>query len=186
MKTLTPTDHELIELLKKGKLSAFDDLFFRYSQQLYRFCFSMLKNHEDAEEIVQEVFFKLWVKRNEISKHKSFQSYLFTIAYNLTVDQFRKRSRQKEFEKQMLQKAQRNDLNTLGVVEHEELNNLVLKVINRLPAKRRKIYVLSRERGMNYKDIADILQISTKTVENQINLALKQIRQVIGKEHNMI
>ena len=175
-----PSDQELIESLKKGKLSAFDGLFNRYSQHLYRYCFSLLKNHEDAEEIVQEVFFRVWVKRFEISRQKSFASFLFSIAHNLTIDLFRKRSREKKFERKMLDTAERNDLNTLSMVEQQELINQVQLVINDLPAKRRKIYELSREKGMNNNEIAEKLQISTKTVENQITLALKQIREVIG------
>ena len=83
------SDRQLTDQIKNGQTHAFDQLFDRYSQRLYRFSKSLLKNHEDAEEIVQEVFFRIWEKRDDIDEKKSLQAFLFSIAYNLIIDKFR-------------------------------------------------------------------------------------------------
>jgi RNA polymerase sigma-70 factor (ECF subfamily) len=172
-------DRGLVEGLKQGKSSALDELFRKYSKKLYLFSYSLLKNHEDAEEIVQETFFRIWVRKKDISANKSFSSYLFTIAYNIIVDQFRKKTRQRDFEIYILNKAAGNCLDTQIIVEKEELDRQVQSVVSKLPTKRQKIYKLSRDEGMDNKEIANLLNISTKTVENQITLALKQIRKTV-------
>ena len=84
------SDWELADKIKANQIKAFDQLYERYSQNLYRFARSLLKTHEDAEAVVQEVFFQVWNKRKELSGHKSFQSFLFTIAYNVIIGQLRK------------------------------------------------------------------------------------------------
>ncbi len=74
-----PSDRQLANQIKKGQTHAFDQLFDRYSQRLYRFSKSLLKNHEDAEGVVQEVFFRIWKKRDELNERRYFQSFLFSI-----------------------------------------------------------------------------------------------------------
>ena len=174
------SDRQLADLIKKGETHAFDQLFDRYSQRLYRFSKSLLKNHEDAEGIVQEVFFRIWKKRDELNEKKSFQSFLFSISYNLIVDQFRQRVKDQKYEQFIIKQAQQNYLNPENNLEYKELKNQVKKAVNELPERRKKIYRLSREKGLSYKEIASLLQIKSKTVENQLNLALKHIRKRLG------
>lgn len=101
-------DSELVVLLRKGGMEAFDLLFERYAGRLYRFSFSLLKTREDSEEVVQETFFRIWEKRAGISDDKSFQSYLFTIAYHVIVDQARKRLKERKFEEFLVREATKN------------------------------------------------------------------------------
>ncbi len=177
-----PSDRQLAGQIKKGQTHAFDQLFDRYSQRLYRFSKSLLKNHEDAEEVVQEVFFRIWKKRNDINERKSFQSFLFSIAYNLIVDQFRQRMKDQKYEQFLIKQAQQNYLNPGNELEYRELKKQVNKAITELPEQRKKIYQLSREKGLSYKEIAGRLHIKPKTVENHINLALKYIRKRLGNK----
>lgn len=176
------SDRQLANQIKKGQTHAFDQLFERYSQRLYRFSKSLLKNHEDSEEVVQEVFFRIWKKRDELDERKSFQSFLFSIAYNTIVDQFRQRVKDQKYEQFLIKQAQQNYLDPENKLEYKELKKQVEKAINELPERRKKIYQLSREKGLSYKEIASRLQIKSKTVENQLNLALKHIRKRLGNK----
>ena len=176
------SDKQLAGQIKKGQTHAFDQMFDRYSQQLYRFSKSLLKNHEDAEEVVQEVFFRIWKKRNELNERRSFRSFLFSIAYNLIVDQFRQRVKDQKYEQFLIKEAQQNYLNPENKLEYKELKKQVNKAITELPDQRKKIYQLSREEGLSYKEIAGRLHIKPKTVENHINLALKYIRKRLGNK----
>ena len=177
-----PSDKQLTDQIKNGQTHAFDQLFDRYSQRLYRFSKSLLKNNEDAEGIVQEVFFRIWKKRDELNEKKSFQSFLFSIAYNLIVDQFRQRVKDQKYEQFIIKRAQQNYLNPGDELEYKELKKQVGKAINELPERRKEIYKLSREEGLSYKEIANRLHIKLKTVENQINLALRHVRKQLGKK----
>lgn len=177
-----PSDRQLADQIKKGQTHAFDLLFDRYSQRLFRFSKSLLKNHEDAEEVVQEVFFRIWKKRDELNERRSFQSFLFSIAYNLIVDQFRQRVKDQKYEQFLIKQAQQNYLNPGNELEYKELKKQVNKVITELPKRRKEIYQLSREDGLCYKEIASRLNIKPKTVENHINLALKYIRKRLGNK----
>ena len=187
IKKAKQSDSELADKIKSGQLKAFDQLYERYSQNLYRFVLSLLKTHEDAEGVVQEVFFRVWKKRKELSGRKSFQSFLFTIAYNVTIDQLRKRVKDQKYEQFLINQAQRNLLNPEDDLEFQDLKNEVEKAIHGLPEKRKQIYIMSREEGLSYKEIADRKQIKIKTVENHINLALRHIRKRLGaKEINIV
>jgi len=102
------------------------------------------------------------------------------IPYNLIVDQFRQRVKDQKYEQFIIKQAQQNYLNPENNLEYKELKNQVKKAVNELPGRRKKIYRLSREEGLSYKGIASLLQIKSKTVENQLNLALKHIRKRLG------
>jgi len=187
IKKAKQSDSELANMIKSGQLKAFDLLYERYSQNLYRFARSLLKNHEDAEEVVQEVFYRVWNKRKDLSGRKSFQSFLFTIAYNVTIDQLRKRINDQKYEQFLINQAQRNFLNPEDDLEFQDLKNEVEKAIHELPEKRKQIYMMSREEGLSYKEIALRKSIKVKTVENHINLALRHIRKRLGaKEINIV
>ncbi len=187
LKKAKQNDRELVDKVKDGHLKAFDQLYERYSQNLYRFARSLLKTHEDAEEVVQEVFFRVWNKRKDLSGRKSFQSFLFTIAYNVIIDQLRKRVKDQKYEQFLINEAQRNFLSSDSILEYKELKTKVEMVIHELPEKRKQIYLMSREEGLSYKEISVRKQIKIKTVENHINLTLRHIRKRLGgKDINIV
>jgi RNA polymerase sigma-19 factor, ECF subfamily len=176
------SDSQLATEIKKSQKKAFDQLFERYSQALYRFSKSLLKNHEDAEGVVQEVFFRIWKKRKSIDISRSFSSYLFSIAHNVVIDQIRKRVKEQKYEEFVIRQAQVSYLNPEDEMEFNELKLIVEDVVAELPERRKQIYRLSREEGLSHKEIAGRMNIQAKTVENQLNLALKQIRSRLGKQ----
>ncbi len=173
---------ELIKLLQNDDCNAFDRLFLLYGDKLYRFAFSLLKNHEDAENIVQEVFLRIWYNRAKIDTSRSFKSFLFTVAYNLIIDELRLRLKDRNYLKHLEKFFNVSDLNTQHNTDYNLLRFQVYNVVKELPEKRRMVYLLSRESGYSNKEIAAKLGISLKTVENQINLANKYLKIKLGKE----
>ena len=173
-------NHELGKRIRKGDMKAFDLLYDQYSQRLYGFAFSMLKNKEDAKEIVQDTFLKLWNKRSEIDTSYSLKSFLFSISYNITVDLLRKRSKDAEFIQHLKTYFRDEGQKTDELVIFNELSDQLALLLNDLPEQRKRIYLMSREEGLGHREIADQLGIAVKTVENQINLALKHIRKNLG------
>jgi RNA polymerase sigma-70 factor (family 1) len=167
----------LSDKIKKGDIKAFDLLYHTYSQKLYGFAFSMLKNHEDAKEVVQETFFKIWEKRDRINPSGSIEAFLFSVSYHTTIDLLRKRFKDDQYRSYVqIQLPGHESKSEEDPVYYQELINILNEVVSELPEQRKKIYLLSREEGLSHKEIAEKLNISVKTVENQINLALKEIR----------
>ena len=175
-------DKLLVLKLQNSDVKAFDALFRKYSMKLYRFSFSLLKNEDDAKEIVQESFFRIWNKRQEIDSGKSFKSFLFTISYNLVIDQLRLKLKDREFRMFLYEYFGQDEITLQPATDFESLTRQIEEAVNELPGKRKQIYMLSREEGLSHKEIAGKMGISVKTVENQINLSLKHIKFRLGKE----
>jgi RNA polymerase sigma-70 factor (ECF subfamily) len=174
---------ELGKRIRKGDIKAFDQFYGQYSQRLYGFAFSMLKNKEDAKEIVQETFLKLWKKREELDSSYSLKSFLFSISYNLTIDLLRKRTQDIGFQNYLKDHFNAEAPRTDELAHFNELNDALVKLVNELPSQRRKVYLMSREEGLSHQEIAGKLGITIKTVENHINLALKFLREKLGPHH---
>jgi RNA polymerase sigma-70 factor (family 1) len=172
----------LVSQLRNNEVKSFDILFEKYSTKLYRFSFSLLKNHEDSKEIVQETFFRVWDKRREIDSSKSFKSYLFTISYHLIIDQLRLKLKDQEYRSFLKEYFKTEELQIISEPDYESLNRQIATIVEELPAKRKQIFTMSREQGLPHKEIAGQLNISVKTVENQINLALKLIKSRLGND----
>ncbi len=175
-------DKLLVSLLKKNEVKAFDALFQKYSDKLFHFSFSLLKNSEDSKEIVQESFFRIWNKRNEIDSFKSFKSYLFTISYHLVIDQLRLRLKDKEYRSILQEYFDLGDDSLNSTTDFDTLNKRIELAVSELPEKRKQIYLMSRENGLSHKEIAEKLSINVKTVENQIGLAIKHIKLSLGND----
>lgn len=175
-------DKQLVLLLRNNEVGAFDKLFYRYSDKVFCFAYSLLKNKEDSREIVQESFLRIWEKRENIDPSKSFKSFLFKISYNLIIDQLRSRLKDREFHDYLERYYELSTVEFNSENDFEILQKKINKAVKELPRKRKSIYRLSRQDGFSHKEIADQLNISVKTVENQINLALKHIKRCLGKE----
>jgi len=176
-------DINLVRQLKSNDINAFNALFQKYSQNLYRFSFSMLKNREDSEEIVQEAFLRIWNNRSKIDTDKSFKAYLFKISYNLIMNQLKQRLKDEAFLIHLEQYFGTKQMAPPDVVDYMIIQNRINSIVEELPEKRKQIFRLSREDGLSHKEIAKKLDISVKTVENQIGLVLKQLKSKLGNEY---
>ena len=169
-------DQRLVQLLRRGNVSAFDSLFEGYSPKLYGFALKYFKNEADAEELVQEVFVKVWESRQTLKSEHSFKSYLFTIALN----QIRKHFNKKAVSLRYLESLQHDsELNENQVVQNEDYESAMQQInliIEQMPPRRREIFLKSKLEGKSSKEIAAELNISSGTVDNQVSEALRFIR----------
>jgi RNA polymerase sigma-70 factor (ECF subfamily) len=175
------SEKEIVEELREGTATAFDNLYKAYSQKLYSFAFTILKSREDAEEVVQDTYFKIWEKRKSLDSNKSFNSFLFSIAYHSTIDLLRQRLKDNKFRDQVVVKASSN-YNLEEAIEFGDLLEHVNHLIEELPPRKLEIYKLSRIEHLSHSEIAERLNISVKTVENGINFSMNFIRGRFGKD----
>lgn len=175
-------DHEhitpgLLIRLKNGDLLAFDELYRLYSHKLFSFVFRILKNEADSEDIVQEVFIKIWEYRDKLSDYRFLNSFIFTVAYNNSISHLRKRISSEKYI-QYLRNLTRSETRDDFITEIElaELNNKVEKLISSLPGRQKQIFLLHREKGLTYPEISEKLEISKNTVENHMVKALRFLR----------
>ena len=174
-------DSETIKQFKADDMSAFDIIYRKYSQKLYRFAYSIIKVKPDAEGIVHEVFIKVWKNRNKIDEYLSFESYLFTITYNTTISFIRKKVKENKYTEYLKSIQNPSIQNTIiPEIEYKELKDKSEKIIGLLPPRQKQIYKLSREEELTYKEIAAKLSISVNTVETHMERALKSIRKKLG------
>lgn len=174
-------EEQLVASLAKGNILAFNTLYKRYSNRLYRFALGYLKSEDEAEELVQEVFMKIWEKRSELKKELSFKSFLFTISFNIIKKHFRTRTYLAEYMKTGISEV--SDMHTSQKISHDSLQQYIFKLVDLLPKHRKEIFKKSRFEGKSIKEIAEELKISHKTVENQITDALRFIRNNLNREN---
>lgn len=173
----TKFNAELVKLLKKGDMAAFDAIYNQYCHKLHYFVFMYLKQKEDAEEIVQEVFIKIWQAKDKIDIYASFESFLFTIAYNATMSLMRKRMSEIK-SREYLKSLQQIDTadQVINEIQFNELNQKVQALLDQLTSRQKEVYLLSREEGLTHEEIAKKLDISTSTVNNHLVNTLKILK----------
>jgi RNA polymerase sigma-70 factor (ECF subfamily) len=173
---IKPATYDLVRKLKRGDISSFDTLYKHYYKKVYLFAEGILKSHEDAENVVQEVFVKIWEKHKELDENQSFESFVFTISYNTSISLIRKKISEKRFLEEWFRRIQ-NKMQVVNETDYDDLNYRVKDLIDLLPPRRRQVYLMSREEGLTYAEISKRLGISVNTVENHISASLKFLRQ---------
>lgn len=171
-------EKELILLLKQGSKEAFTTLYKQYWKQVYNFSRLYLTNQSAAEEVVQEVFIKIWETREFVREEDHFKGLLFIITRNLVFNQHRK-SLNEDFYKVTVLAAMEETYDVEEEIDAKNLREYIDMLIVELPPRRREIFNLSRKEHKSYKEIALQLNISEKTVEHQISEALKYLRKNI-------
>ena len=167
---------KLIQGLNKSDVCAFNELFFNYYDKVFNFCQKFLFREADAEEITQEVFIVVWQNRKNIKCTTSFTSYLFGIAKNKIYNLYRSTVYAESYINYILLSDTEFDYVTEKDVLFNELNKIYEDLIQQLPERRRKIFILSRKEGYTYRDIAQELNISENTVDIQIRKALSFLK----------
>jgi len=176
------TEQEMVALLQKGSMNAFEKLFEQYSQKLYRFALSYLKSGLEAEDLVQEVFLKIWENRTNIKTGTSFQSYLFTIAFNSIRKSFNAKARQDKFRTDLLEFLSHENPSLENHPDFEALLTKLDSLIDQMPERRKEIFMMRKKEGRAVRDIAEKMSISIKTVENQITEAMNHLKKEFAKD----
>lgn len=176
-------DDKLIDKLRKGDVDAFDMVYHRYAGKLFAFALKYLKSREEAEELVQSVFLKVWENQATLKKETSFKSYLFTIAYNEICNLFRKRKYLQNFIESAISEKPETSTEMESQIEFRFVLEQVDQIIVQLPEKQRVVFLKSRQEGKSSKEIADELGLSKGTVDNYISESLKFIRASLNDKH---
>jgi len=168
---------QLAQRIKLGDEKAFELLFRKYYVRLCGFANKFLNDPDQAEEIVQEVFTKIWKGRADIDPEDSLKAYLFKIAQNLSLNKLRRKKVESGYaEIYKLVYIEQQEFSAFESILARELEEHIAHSIEKLPAECRKVFKLSRIEGLKYREIADTLHISVKTVEAQMSKALRLLR----------
>ena len=173
-------DKKYIIGLQKGSYSDFNKLYDLYADRLYGFAYNLTHSSEMAEEIVQEVFLKIWQMREHLSPEYSFRSFLFTIAKNKFLNDLRNRLTLLSYDEYITQlddATERGENSIESEFNFNELNEQVLQSKDKLSKRQKMIFEMSKEEGLSNQEIALKLGISEQSVRNQLSSALKVLRE---------
>ncbi len=172
-------DNELIHLLKKDNEAAFAQIYQRYAEGLAGFAASKLYSIEDAQDLIHDLFVKLWSDRKELIITSNLKTYLFTIARYRIIDKIRKNITREEYAGMIQSLTQAYEPGIEQFIAAKELKHTIEKSLQELSPKVRQIYHLSREEHLSNREIAEKLGLSEQTVKNQLSTALKHLRQSV-------
>jgi len=172
------SDNNLVSLLQEGDEQAFKLLFKKYGVRLYQFSLKYLKDSGDAEDLLDDVFLNIWKNRQSLKTNLSFQSYLFTIAYNNIRQRFLKKSREEKYIRIFTEEYLVNDSQKEDQLDYNSLVKMIDEIIEMLPPRRKEIFILSYKDELKNGEIAEKIDLSENFVRKQLSIARKFI---VGK-----
>ena len=175
---LYENEKELLSSLSKGNEEALKFIYQKYWERLFLSAYNVLKDKEACEDIVQEIFIQLWQKKEQLVIKTSLDAYLVSATRYQVFHLIRKGFKRKELFENLEERFSTEGAD--ASLDVKETQKTIDVVVDNLPEKCKIIYKLSRENHLSYKQIAEQLQISPKTVENQLAIALKRLRNALG------
>ncbi|TKC07048.1 RNA polymerase sigma factor [Pedobacter frigoris] len=170
------TDLQLAALLSQGDRSAYTEIFERYSRVMYVYAKNLVRDKDEAEDMVQDVFTSLWDKSPRLELKGSLSSYLYSAVRYKFINLVAKKRVRTDYAEAFQLLIDEGDYNIDSYINEKELLALIEKEVAKLPEKMRKVFELSRNAGLSHNQIAQQLNLSEKTVKNHINHALKVLR----------
>ncbi|MEZ5069767.1 MAG: RNA polymerase sigma-70 factor [Bacteroidales bacterium] len=179
---MNPKEQRILKSIRRGDIHSFETLFHQFFPGLERYAISLLHKESVAEEVVQDVFYNIWKNREVLHITRSWQSYLYRAVYNNSLMYLRKTRREYFTEKgQVPDSAEPFDDRPDVLLEEKELQEAILETLACLPERTRTIFEMNRDEGLKYREIADRLSISVKTVEAHMGRSLKALRTTLQK-----
>ncbi|MBO9635924.1 MAG: RNA polymerase sigma-70 factor [Chitinophagaceae bacterium] len=175
----TNNDKELLLQIAAGDETAFSVLFDRYKDKLFTFLFRLTGSADAAEDLIQNIFLKLWTSRESLEEIEHFTAYIFRMGRNMMLNDIRKNARESLLLAEIKKEMATEQHSLSDPCDISELRQKLQEAVNRLPPQQKKIYQLSRESGLKREEIAAMLAISPSTVNNHLFQALKSIREYI-------
>jgi len=176
-KQLLENEEEILLQLKQGDAHAFDLIYKHYSFKIYRNILRLVKQEEVAEEILQDVFMRVWEKRESLSVETSFKSYLFRVGHNLVMDLFRRAAFDRDLLSHIVSISTELYHPTDELMDLKDTQVLLNEAIEALPPQRKKIYLLCKIEGKSYQEVSELLNVSTSTISDHIVKATKTVRE---------
>jgi RNA polymerase sigma-70 factor (family 1) len=162
--------------MKNGDVSAFDEIYLHYGPRIYRNILRLVKDEALAEEVLQDVFLRIWQKRHSLEVETSFKSYLFRIAHNLVIDLFRRAAFDRDLLTHLSRFSAESYSNTEEITDLKDAEMLLTEAIDALPPQRKKIFLLCKMEGKTYSEVSDLLGISQSTISDHIVKATKSVK----------
>lgn len=167
---------ENTDILLKDVRNNFDKIYVLYYSRMFRFAKEYVLFDEDAENIVQDVFLLLWEKREVLDIQISLVSYLFALVKNKSLDYLRHKVIADEYKQELSAKLTALELLNYSFTSDEEIEQILMTAINKLPERCRQVFLKSRIEGKKNREIANELNLTISTVENQMTIALRKLR----------
>ncbi len=175
----------MIRKLKEGNVRAYKHVYDYYSENLFHFTYSYLKNSYESEEIVQEVFLRIWEIRDEIDESKSLKSFIYKMTVNKVFNHLKHKVVEQKYEKYVMNYNHSTTNTPEENLQYKELNCKIQHLLMKLPDQQRNIFNLSRLEGLTNPKISEKLGLSIRTVENQIYRATKYLKENLKDEYNL-
>lgn len=180
------SEEELLTLVAGGNQHAFTKLFEKYQNKVYKTAYYYLQSHAFAEEIVQEVFIKIWQKRDTLQSVSYFNTWLLTLSKNFIIDQLRKKASEENALQQLTEHETATTENTADYKARQyQYQRLLQDAMNNLSSQQLHIYKMAREEGLTYEQIGAKLSLSPLTVKTHMSRALQSIRKFL-QEHGEV
>lgn len=169
-------DFQLLELIKSGDADAFAEIYERYWTLILHHALKMLKDDDEAKDLVQDVFVTLWIKIDQIDPNTNIAGFLYISTRNKILNLIRHNQIKTDYLSSLANFVSEPRNSALEELSAKNLNFVIEKEIQNLPVKMREIFELSRKKFLSHKEIADVLDISDKTVKKQINNAIRILK----------
>ena len=182
-----PNEKELLCAVSSGDETAFRILFDSFKIKLYNYIFSITKSKQITEELLQDVFVKIWLHKEMLGEINNFDSYLFTMARNRSIDYLRKMQSGSQLQVELLEEINKVSGSTADApLQYKEAEQKIEAIVKKLSPQRQLVFRLSREEGLNHEQIALRLNLSKSTVKNHLVEALKTIRQAFDNPSRIL
>lgn len=177
-------DLDLLLHIREGDEEAFTSLFYRFKDKLYSFLLGITNSETKAEDLVQDIFMKIWQERKEFPEIDNVNAYIFRMAQNYAIDQLRKKSREILFFTDILNPEEdSSNPNPADILINKEFKQLIDEAVDQLPPQQKKIFVLHRIQGIPHEKIAAMLNLSVSTTQNHMREALINMRMYLTKRY---
>jgi len=183
--SVKPNESELLARLREGDKVAFEYLYIQYSPKLYMNIFKMVKDEFVAEELIQELFTRAWLRRGELGGVSNFQAYLYRVAQNLVHDFFRKIEQDKKMFAHFQRVATANYAHVEEALDLKESEQLLSKALSQLSPQQRNVYEFCKIEGCSYKETAEKMGISAHTVKEYLSKANQLVKNYLLSNMNV-
>ena len=174
-------DTDIIGRIRNGDVGQFESLFRSSYVSLVRYAKTLIKDHDTSEEIVQDLFFRLWQDREKLNIESSLNGYLFRSVHNRCLHHIEHEKVVERHAEEMSYRRADSQESPSDILNYKELQEKVVRILERLPERCGKIFTMSRFEGLKYSEIAEKLSVSIKTVEANMGRALKEFRKELTK-----
>ncbi|MFN8210575.1 MAG: RNA polymerase sigma-70 factor [Bacteroidales bacterium] len=173
---------EIIARIRQGDIREFETLFRSSYASLVKYAGTLRKDKDTAEEIVQDLFFRLWQNKENLKIESSLNGYLFRSVHNKCLHHIEHMKVVEKHAREMINEPDQNDENPSEILEYGELQEKIARILERLPERCGQIFCMNRFDGLKYTEIAEKLSISVKTVEANMGKALKEFRRALAEQ----